>query len=128
MISHSIEKTYSEEYPFYFLISVSFAILFYEFKFVILSTYISYKFQKIYLFMKNLTFPPILLVPLVPPLAQACSLCPIQNSKFSLHRTTAHCPPLFWRGGTGVRTPLAQAWSLCPIQNSKFTIPPIQNY
>ena len=82
VISHSIEKTYSEEYPFYFLISVSFAILFYEFKFVILSTYISYKFQKIYLFMKNLTFPPILLVPLVPPLAQACSLCPIQNSKF----------------------------------------------
>ena len=82
VVSHSIEKTYSEEYPFYFLISVSFAILFYEFKFVILSTYISYKFQKIYLFMKNLTFPPNLLVPLVPPQAQACSLCPIQNSKF----------------------------------------------
>ena len=67
VISHSIEKTYSEEYPFYFLISVSFAILFYEFKFVILSTYISYKFQKIYLFMKNLTFSPVLLVPLVSP-------------------------------------------------------------
>ena len=67
VISHSIEKTCSEEYPFYFLISVSFAILFYEFKFVILSTYISYKFQKIYLFMKNLTFPPVPLVSLVPP-------------------------------------------------------------
>ena len=64
----------------------------------------------------------------IPPLAQACSLCPIQNSKFRIqnsqfslhppHITTAHCPPLFWRGGTGVRTPLAQACSLCPIHNS----------
>ena len=99
------------------------------------------------------------------PLAQACSLCPIHNPKFShqshpsyqshpshrgcpksfkstitphtlanfqslpkfffsafsLHRTTAHCPPLFWRGGTGVRTPLPQACSLCPIPNPKFS-------
>ena len=66
VVSHSIEKTYSEEYPFYFLISVSFAILFYEFKFIIISPYISYKFQKNYLFMKNLTFPPVLFVSLVP--------------------------------------------------------------
>ena len=70
------------------------------------------------------------LQPPIPPLAQACSSYPIQNSqfpnsKFSLHSphsTTAHCPPLFWRGGTGVRTPLAQAYRLCPIQNSKFRI------
>ena len=47
----------------------------------------------------------------------------IQNSQFSLHPphiTTAHCPPLFWRGGTGVRTPLSQACSLYPIQNSLY--------
>ena len=45
------------------------------------------------------------------------SLQLVPNSKFSLHpphSTTTHCPPLFWRGGTGVRTPLAQACSLYP--------------
>ena len=53
------------------------------------------------------------------------SLQLVPNSKFSLHSphsTTAHCPPLFWRGGTGVRTPLAQACSSYPIQNSEFRI------
>ena len=109
---------------------------------------------------------------LCPPLAQACSLCLIQNSLYiphtallrtapsllergnggedsagaSLqlvpnsklkilspsylshlsHSTTAYCPPLFWRGGTGVRifsSPLARACSSCPIHNSKFIIP-----
>ena len=77
VISHSIEKTCSEEYPFYFLISVSFAILFYEFKFVIISPYISYKFQKIYLFMKNLTFPPVPLVSLVPPVPLVSLVPPV---------------------------------------------------
>ena len=49
----------------------------------------------------------------------------IQNSQFypvphtALLRTA---PPLFWRGGTGVRIPLAQACSSCPIQNSEFKI------
>ena len=37
------------------------------------------------------------------PLAQACSLCPIQNSKFKI-LFTAHCPPPFWGGETWVRT------------------------
>ena len=54
----------------------------------------------------------------VPPLAQVYSLCPIQNSQFKIPSPvsqfkiqnsefkilfTAHCPPPFWAGGTGVR-------------------------
>ena len=62
-----------------------------------------------------------------PPAGASLQLVP--NSEFSLHpphSTTAHCPPLFWRGGTGVRTspPLARACSSCPIQNSQFSLPP----
>ena len=46
-----------------------------------------------------------------PPLAQACSLCPIQNSKFSSRPT---CPPR-WRK--------LAACAQFKIQNSKFIIP-----
>ena len=53
-------------------------------------------------------------------LAQACSSHPIQNSLYIPTQHYCALPPLFWRGGTGVRTPLAQACSLCPIQNSLY--------
>ena len=56
-----------------------------------------------------------------PPAGASLQLVP--NSKFSLHpphSTTAHCPPLFWRGGTGVRS--SAGGSLQFVPNSKFTI------
>ena len=61
--------------------------------------------------------------PISTPLARACSLCPIHNSLYIPHTALLRtAPPLFWRGGTGVRIPLAQACSSCPIQNSEFKI------
>ena len=55
------------------------------------------------------------------------SLQLVPNSKFTIlsrppHCTTAHCPPPFWGGGTGVRTSPAGA-SLQLVPNSKFSHP-----
>ena len=64
-----------------------------------------------------------------PPQAQACSLCPIQNSQFSPRPICPTCPtrPTIqnseFKIHNSLRPPLAQACSLCPIQNSEFIIP-----
>ena len=69
-----------------------------------------------------------------PPLAQACSLCPIHNSQFSPRPTRPICPtlptsPIIPNSQFKIHNlpiplapPLAQASSLCPIHNSKFKI------
>ena len=60
---------------------------------------------------------------LIPPLAQACSLCPIQNSLYIPTQHYCALPPSLLERGNGGEDSAGVPNSKFRIQNSKFTIP-----